>query len=382
LPLGVLVVSGTNGKTTTTKMVATILGQRYQVLTNDTGGNFVRGVITSVVAGSDWRGRTPGEVAVFELDEAHAVRFCDSYRPDGLLLLNVLRDQLDRFGEIDTTAEILGTVVAATTRDVVLNRDDPRLAALADRTSAKVSYFGVAPDLRPMYPTDDELYAAAVTLSAIPADVELLRVQLGVTTEIVLRIGDETFAIDLKAEGTHNAQNAAAAAALAETIGLEPATIAAGLRAVTPAFGRGQSFRIEGRNVVLQLVKNPAGFRQSLRSVQGLAPAATVIAINDDYADGRDMSWLWDVAFTDSLAAGRGGWLVTSGTRATDMALRLRYDDIAVDHVVADLAEAVRSATFHVNPSETVVVFSTYTAMWQLHRDLERRADAVPPEPT
>src|ERR1700710_1623505 len=128
---GVVVISGTNGKTTTTKMVATVLAQRYQVLTNDTGGNFVRGCITAVLQHSSWLGRTPAEIAVFELDEAHAVRFCQVHKPERLLLLNVLRDQLDRFGEIDTTAGLLGKVASQTTRDVVLNRDDPRLAGLA-----------------------------------------------------------------------------------------------------------------------------------------------------------------------------------------------------------------------------------------------------------
>src|SRR4029453_1130221 len=107
--------------------------------------------------------------------------------------------------------------------------------------------------------------------------------------------------IELKAEGTHNAQNAAGAAAMALTLGLDPATIAAGLRAVEPAFGRGQSLDVDGRRVVLQLVKNPAGFMQSLRTLDGLSPAATIIAINDDYADGRDMSWLWERQFTQAL---------------------------------------------------------------------------------
>lgn len=383
---GVVVVSGTNGKTTTTKMVATILGRRYRVLTNDTGGNFVRGTITAVLQHSDWLGRTPADVAVFELDEAHAVRFCQVHQPDHLLLLNVLRDQLDRFGEIDTTAQILAKVAARTTEHVVVNRDDPRLVKLATGLAAKVSYFGVAGSLRPLFPTDEEMYGGAQTVSDIPAAAELLAVELGVTTELTLRIGELTEQITLRAEGAHNAQNAAGAAAVALAVGIDPPTIAAGLRAVEPAFGRGQSFDIDGRRVVLQLVKNPAGFRQSLRTVDGLRPAATVIAINDDYADGRDMSWLWDVDFAAALAArpdsgqaSRAGWLVTSGTRAADMAVRLKYDELPTDLVEPDLAAAVRAATFHVKPAETVVVFSTYTAMWSLHRTLQRLAEQTGP---
>ena len=134
LPEGVVVVSGTNGKTTTTKMVATVLSQRLRVLTNDTGSNFVRGAITATVEHARWTGRLPYDVAVFELDEAWAVRFVQRVPPRRALLLNVMRDQLDRFGEIDTTARLLGKVAAATTGHVVLNRDDERIAALAGDT--------------------------------------------------------------------------------------------------------------------------------------------------------------------------------------------------------------------------------------------------------
>ncbi len=373
LPHGVVVVSGTNGKTTTTKMVATVLAQRYPVLTNDTGGNFVRGCITALVAQASWTGRLAAEVAVFELDEAHAVRFCEVYAPQRLLLLNVLRDQLDRFGEIDTTAQLLGKVAARTTEHVVLNRDDPRLAALAESIPAEVSYFGVAAGLRPLFPTDEELYGGDIRLSDRSASVLLESVELGASTDIVLNIGGRTEALQLRADGAHNAQNAAAAGALAVTFGFPADVVAAGLRAVQPAFGRGQSFVLDGRRVVLQLVKNPAGFRQSLRTIGSLQPAATVIAINDDYADGRDMSWLWDVEF-GSVLQGKSGYLSTSGSRAADMAVRLHYDELAVEATIPELAAAVEDAVRRVKPEETVVVFATYTAMWQLHRVLAERA--------
>ncbi len=272
LPEGVVVVSGTNGKTTTTKMVATVLGRRYRVLTNDTGSNFVRGAITATVEHARWSGRLPFDVAVFELDEAWAVRFVERVAPRRSLLLNVMRDQLDRFGEIDTTAALLGKVAAATTGHVVLNRDDNRIAALAATTSAAVSYYGVAPELRPAFPTDEELYGGPVGSSAVPAEVELLR--LGARDEPMrMRIGTEEFDIALRAEGPHNAQNAAGAAATALTFALAPSEVAAGLAEVSPAFGRGQRFRVDGRDVVLQLVKNPAGFRQTLHTLDDGSPA-------------------------------------------------------------------------------------------------------------
>jgi UDP-N-acetylmuramyl tripeptide synthase len=374
---GVVVVTGTNGKTTTTKMVATILAERYRVLTNDTGSNFVRGAITTAVERSRWSGRLPYDVAVFELDEAWAVKFGQVVPPQRVLLLNVMRDQLDRFGEIDTTARILGKVAAMSTEAVVLNRDDPRVAALASETKAAVSYFGVAPELRAQFPNDEELYGGPLYMSDEPAAAELRGLPSEADPQTIVRIGDVDVEVLLRAEGAHNAQNAAGAAALALTFGLRPNEVASGLRRVSPAFGRGQSFDVEGRRLVLQLVKNPGGFRQTLRTLDNAHPAAIVIAINDEYADGRDVSWLWDVDFTTSLSsttAPRAGTarLSTSGTRAADMAVRLRYDDIAVVEVEPDLEKAVRQAVSTVDAGAQVVVFSTYTAMWALHAILLR----------
>jgi UDP-N-acetylmuramyl tripeptide synthase len=371
LPEGVVVVTGTNGKTTTTKMIATILAERFRVLTNDTGSNFTRGVVTTAVERSRWSGRLKFDVAVLELDEAWAVRFTKVVPPSRLVLLNVMRDQLDRFGEIDTTARLLAKVAAATTEAVVLNRDDPRVAAIADDTTAKVSYFGVSAELRAQFPNDEELYGGPLYESNAVADAELVALPSSTSKDTVLRIGGVEQIVPLRAEGAHNAQNAAAAAALALTFGFAPREIAGGLRRVMPAFGRGQTFDVDGRPLVLQLVKNPAGFRHSLKTLEHADPAAIVIAINDDYADGRDVSWLWDVDFTGAFSD-RNPRLSTSGTRAADMAVRLLYEGIAVHAVEPDLEGAVRAAVAAVAPGQQVVVFSTYTAMWALHAILMR----------
>ena len=376
LPHGVVVVTGTNGKTTTTKMVATILAERYRVLTNDTGSNFVRGAITTAVEHSRWSGRLPYDVAVFELDEAWAVRFTQVVPPQRVLLLNVMRDQLDRFGEIDMTARLLARVAAVATEAVVLNRDDPRVAAIAAETPAAVTYFGVAPELRAQFPNDEELYGGPLYVSDAPATAELRTLPSEASPETALRIDGVDVQVLLRAEGAHNAQNAAGAAALALTFGLKPSEVTIGLRRMSPAFGRGQSFDVEGRRLTLQLVKNPAGFRQTLRTLDHASPAAIVIAINDEYADGRDVSWLWDVDFVPTLA-GRATRLSTSGTRAADMAVRLRYDDIDVVEVEPDLEKAVRQAVSTVDAGGHVVVFSTYTAMWALHAVLLRIGTAT-----
>ena len=375
LPEGVVIVTGTNGKTTTTKMISTLLAGQYRVLTNDTGSNFVRGAITATVARAGWTGKLPYDVAVFELDEAWAVRFVKIVSPRRTLLLNVMRDQLDRFGEIDTTAQLLGKVAEATTGHLVLNRDDERVAALAGRTKAEVSWYGVNAELRPLFPTDEELYGGPVAVSVQPADVELLSVPGPAVPNLTLRIGTDIRVATLRAEGPHNAQNSAGAAAMARTFGLTTEQIVAGLLKVEPAFGRGQAFTVDGRHLVLQLVKNPAGFRQSLRTLDGAKADAVVITINDDYADGRDVSWLWDVDF--SALPDQAGRVSTSGTRAADMAVRLTYDEIDVAGIEPDLEKAVREAVASVGTGERVVVFATYTAMWALHAILLRIGEAA-----
>ena len=391
LPLGIVVVSGTNGKTTTTKMVATVLRRHHRVLTNDSGSNFVRGVITTVVEASDRRGRLAADVAVLELDEAWAVRFVALVKPERVLLLNVMRDQLDRFGEIDTTARLLRTVAESATGAVVLNRDDPRIAAIATSVSAPVTWYGVAPSLRRDFPTDEELYdetpvglepasaqPASVRAGGVEADEVTARAELRALAtpdhpSVTLRLDGADHDVVLRAEGTHNAQNAAGAAALALVTGLTPEQVIEGLADVEPAFGRGQAFDIRGRHVVLHLVKNPAGFRQSLRALDHADPAVVLVAINDADADGRDVSWLWDVDFR-SLARFPDASIRTSGVRATDMALRLSYDDVDTDVVDPELEDAVSAAVDAAPAGGEVVVFATYTAMWHLHPRMERMA--------
>ena len=188
LPLGVVVISGTNGKTTTTKMVVQLLkDQGLRVLTNRTGSNFVRGVLASLLTEVDAAGRVDADIAVLELDEAHAVRFVERVHPRASLHLNVMRDQLDRFGEIDYTVSLLHRVAAATTDVVVVNADDPRLAAptFLEGLSARTSAFGVGEELRSLFLSDDDLRTGGPAAPA--ADTTTERAGLCPPPRVVLR---------------------------------------------------------------------------------------------------------------------------------------------------------------------------------------------------
>jgi UDP-N-acetylmuramyl tripeptide synthase len=376
LPRGVVVISGTNGKTTTTKMVVELLqGQGLKVFTNRTGSNFTRGVVAAVLGDSDARGRLDADIAVLELDEAHAVHFVKLVAPRHSLLLNVMRDQLDRFGEIETTAGFLRQIAAATTEAVVLNREDPRIAALAAAVAApRIEYFGLAPQLRHMFPHDDEMRTTASAASAGTTAADVDRPSADVVLSAcegaaaTFQLDGREIEVELKLTGVYNVFNAAAAMVLARTV-LGPAVdepaLLASLENVTPAFGRGESLTVNGQPLDLVLVKNPAGFRLALKSF----PAAgyrTMIAINDNYADGRDMSWLWDVDF-DSL---RGtGVAEVSGVRARDMGLRLFYEDVPVGRVDTDLNASLQRFIAD-DPETPKRIYCTYTAMLALRREL------------
>ena len=368
LPQGIIVISGTNGKTTTTKMVVELLeSQGLKVFTNRTGSNFTRGVAAALLGEITVKGVLDADIAVLELDEAHAVHFVTKIPPRYSLLLNVMRDQLDRFGEIDATAKMLETVAVNTSEGIVLNREDPRIARIANVIhNKKIDYFGLDPSLKSLFPSDDELRGEHRNNDKKPiADVLLTKLDGQTAT---FAIGRKEITTSLKLRGVYNIYNAAAALALVRLVvgkKLDDEKLMSTLANITPAFGRGETLTIGGQPLELVLVKNPSGFRLGLKS---FAPEgyATMIAINDNYADGRDMSWLWDVGF-DSLR--EHGVAELSGMRAYDMALRLQYDEIEISHVEADLKKALRHfiASADDKPKR---IYCTYTAMLTLRREL------------
>ncbi|MCC3279127.1 MurT ligase domain-containing protein [Arthrobacter sp. zg-Y40] len=371
LPLGVAVVSGTNGKTTTTKMVVELLeSQGLKVFTNRTGSNFTRGVAAALLGEVNMRGRLDADIAVLELDEAHAVHFVKLIQPRYSLLLNVLRDQLDRFGEIDKTTRLLEQIARATTETVVLNREDPRVAGIAESlTTQRAVYFGLDASLRSTFPNDDEMRGSLAEALAATQEADVVLTRVGEADADFL-VDGATRTSGLKLRGVYNIFNAAAALAFARTItgkDTDAEALFTALSNVEPAFGRGESLTVNGQPLELVLVKNPSGFRLGLKSFAAHG-YSTMIAINDNYADGRDMSWLWDVDF-ESLAD--RGVDVVSGVRAYDMALRLKYDDVPVRTVEPDITDGLKRFIKD-SPGVPMRIFCTYTAMLAVRRELSK----------
>lgn len=412
LPNGSAVISATNGKTTTAAMVAAILERgRRRLVHNRAGANMAGGVAGTLMEAARGRG-IDGDTGLFEVDEFWLDRLVPELAPRALLLGNLFRDQLDRYGELETIADRWAAVVehaAATT--LVLNADDPLVADLGrERVGTdRAIFFGVddpAMALPGLQHAADSKHCrrcgapyrydhvflghlghyhcdrcgATRPQPQVVAERVALDGLRGAT--LALRTPAGAAEVRLPLPGLYNVYNALGAAALAGAMGATLAEVVAGLEAVSPAFGRAETVRIDGRDTLLLLVKNPAGANEVLRTLALEDGQHDLLAVlNDRVADGRDVSWVWDADF--EVLADRLRRVTCSGTRAAEMALRLKYAGVpedrlyvepslaaALDHAVADAAAANGAA-----PSRLVAI-PTYTAMLELRELLVARGVA------
>ncbi len=401
LERGSALVSATNGKTTTCALAACVLAPHVRLARNAAGANLMSGVASTLVAA---RGASLG---LFEVDEAALPEVARRVRPRVVSLGNLFRDQLDRYGELEIVAERWRAMIPALPSDAVLvvNADDPLVGDLATEHSRSVT-FGVddpghaRPDLQ--HAADSKYclrcgtpydYAAAYVGHlgdyrcpscghARPAlDVAARRVELrgtdGASFDLVTPEG--TMRIALALPGLYNVYNALAAATLTRALGVGLDEIAAGLARAVPAFGRFERIDVGGRTLLLLLIKNPAGANEALRTVVSAgAPKVALVALNDAIADGRDVSWIWDVDF-ELLGAGLER-LVASGERAAELALRFKYGGLPASaiEVVPDLEAALDRGLELTESGGELVCLPTYTAMLRLQGIVTERGHARP----
>ena len=419
---GNVVVSATNGKTTTAAMIASILElDGHRLVHNRAGANMAGGVASALAAASRRGGRAlDGDLGLFEVDEFWLGSVVDELAPRALLLANLFRDQLDRYGELDTIADRWAEVVArrpAGTR-LVLNADDPLVADLARagaRTDEPTPPTATALDDDPALPlhfgVEDDAMAQAELQHASDSkhcrrcghayvyEVAYLghlgryhcphcgarRPRPAVAARAVALQGIRSAAftldtpagerrVELPLPGLYNVYNALAAAALTLSLGVDLDTVAAGLAAVEPAFGRAETVLLGGRPTSILLVKNPAGANEVLRTLTLEGGELDLFGVlNDRIADGRDVSWVWDADWELLVPSVRR--MTCSGTRAHELALRMKYAgvDPARLHVVEDLAEGL-DAALAASPAPTpLYAIPTYTALLALQELLTAR---------
>jgi lipid II isoglutaminyl synthase (glutamine-hydrolysing) len=391
LPRGSALVSATNGKTTTAAIVAEILGGRVRLAHNRAGANLVSGVASALLAAPD------AELGLFEVDEGAFPDVARRIRPQAVCLSNLFRDQLDRYGELESVAERWRTAVADLdpAATAVVNADDPLLADIS-RGRPHVLRFGLddpaAARERLPHAADSKYcrscgspysYRAAYIGhlgdyrcgrcgdERLPLDFAARSIELSgidrVAFELVTPQGART--ISLALPGLYNVYNALAASSLALVLGASLDEVEAGLGRFRAAFGRFERIPAGDKGVLLLLVKNPAGANEVVRTlVAGAAPKLAVIALNDNVADGRDVSWIWDVDF-EPLADGLERLIVT-GDRAHELALRFRYSDVAPERieVLPELERALDRGLELTPPGGELAVLPTYTAMLGLRR--------------
>lgn len=401
LPHGVILVTGTNGKTTTTKLIAAGLaaaGER--VVTNSTGSNLKRGVVSALIAAADRKGRIRrGTIGLFEVDEASLRHIAPLVQPSHIVVLNLFRDQLDRYGELDTTAAMIGQGIAATRAHLHLNADDPLVASLAKYATdpGAVSFFGVeglpveagsgqtATDSDRCPICHERLVFSRVFYGHIghyhcprkdfvrpQPDVAITSVERHdmMGSEFTLSLHGRRSKVSFPLPGTYNMYNELAAAGLLRGAGMEAPAIARVLESAEAAFGRVEQVEVEGRKLYLLLIKNPAGFTQVLETfLQGRPDVSVLFVINDLAADGRDVSWLWDVPL-ETLATDKPKASV-SGIRAADMALRLNYAGIGTERT-DDIEEAVKWLVEQTPVGQTAFILPTYTAMLSVRKVLSK----------
>jgi UDP-N-acetylmuramyl tripeptide synthase len=408
LPRGAVALTGTNGKTTTTRMVYRIFdADGLRAVNNSTGANLVTGVTAAVVADARVSGDPKAEIGLFEIDEASVPRVTAEASLSTLAVLNLFRDQLDRYGELAYTGKVIASAFPDLPEGgaVILNADDPLVASLGRQTgSENLVYFGVD---EPALGTGELQHVADskdCPVCGTPLDYDLVymghvgtyrcsncdfaRPPLSYRasnvemdgprgTDFLLETPSGSRELRLDLPGLYNVYNALAAAAVAGESGVGVDEIAKGIEGFGGAFGRVERIQAGDREVFLLLIKNPVGFNEILRTfvaATGETAGAenVLIAINDRDADGRDVSWLWDVDF-EMLAEARpedGKPFSVSGIRATDMAVRLKYADLPVGDVIEDRKQAIKQAIETTPPGETLYVLPTYTAMLEIRQTL------------
>jgi lipid II isoglutaminyl synthase (glutamine-hydrolysing) len=412
LPRGVIVVAGTNGKTTVSRMLADILqAADYRVAHNRSGSNLVRGVASALASQADLRGSPRADIGVIESDEAAFPEIVRQVQPSIVLLNNLFRDQLDRYGELDAISAKWRPALQRLPTDatVIVNVDDPTLAAITDDIGARRIAFGLD-DRNPRLLLDalphaadaktcrscgqalayDRLYSAHLGAwrcpgcgaARPPLDFAGSAIELRGIDGLELTVEEPNslappLTLTLELPGLYNAYNALAATTVAASLGIPHETIASALRSYRSAFGRIERINYRGRQLTLMLVKNPVGFNETLRmltqATDGLS-VPTMIAINDLSADGRDVSWLWDVDF-ELLSAGSAP-LYTTGIRGTDMANRLKYAGVRDDRTVplpADLAKGLDRFVEALPEGTQGSILVTYTALLRLRQVLADR---------
>ena len=401
-----IVITGSNGKTTTARMTATIAKQcGKHVSHNRSGSNLLQGVTSVAVNFADIFGRLDSDVLLFEVDEGTMPLAVPEIAPDVVVVTNIFRDQLDRFGEIYAVANALNKVIEdlPATCTVLLNGNDPQVASFGQNAKAKLLYFGLqtmevgvplpeqsADVIRCIHCQEDLHYEVAylshLGLYRCPnCGYSLPRLDIAATsvkpapdgqgpTHVEIRTPQGNLSLDISLPGLHNVYNALAAIGAAQAIGLDNAQVPTALSTMRTAFGRLEKIEAGDRTIFLSFVKNPTSFNLMLRLIaQHPGKKHLLLAASHTLVDGEDFSWLWDVE-VENVAQDIED-VVCSGNRPDELAMRLKYADVPVEKItsIIDREAALDAALANAGPGGTLYIMSSYTPTLELRRIMQKR---------
>ncbi|WP_414566022.1 MULTISPECIES: MurT ligase domain-containing protein [unclassified Anabaena] len=382
---GVILIAGTNGKTTTALLLCTILERNgYRIAHNSTGANLENGLMTALIENTNLVGALNVDYAILEVDENIVPKVLQPLQPRIILCLNLFRDQLDRYGEVDSISKRWTKVISTLPLETVVipNADDPTLSYLGQQLPQKVLFFGMnEPEhyLEAIPHAVDSIYCPSCGHSLDYQGVYLSHLGDFTCPKCGFSKSQPTLESSQWSQilvGLYNKYNTLAAVTAAQELGVDQAIIQDTINNFQAAFGRAEDLVINGKRVRILLSKNPVGTNETIRVVTQSTDQTTLLVLNDRTPDGTDVSWIWDVD-TEKLVE-RGGTLVVSGDRVYDMALRLRYSEkSAQSHlnliVESDLRQAIATALQHTPDNETLHILPTYSAMLEVREVLTGR---------
>lgn len=382
---GVILIAGTNGKTTTSLLLRTMLENKgWRVTHNATGANLENGLMTALLENTNAIGQLQADYAILEVDENIVPKVVQPIQPRIILCLNLFRDQLDRYGEVDTISQRWGNAIAPLPPEtaIVANADDPTLSSMGQKLSQNVLFFGLS---EPEQYLDEIPHAVdSIYCPSCGHPLEYKGVYLSHLGDYncpscgfhkgQLAINSNEYPQILI--GLYNKYNTLAAVLAAQQLGVDEAIIRDTITNFQAAFGRAEELEINGKHVRILLSKNPVGMNETIRAVNQAGGQTKLLVLNDRIPDGTDVSWIWDVD-TEKLVE-RGGTLVVSGDRVYDLALRLRYSQPEANNgiqliVKEDLKEAIATALEQTPADETLHILPTYSAMLEVREILTGR---------
>lgn len=401
IQFGAIIISGTNGKTTTARLTANSLSSKFKIIHNRAGSNLLRGIASTLISSSSLSGTINANLAIWEVDEATLGEAIENTNPRIITLLNLFRDQLDRYGEVDTTRIKWQKILSTETRNItlILNTDDPGISIIAKGFKGKIIFFGVQ-DKKLDLPKIDHVAdirhclncGSSLTYSALLSahlghykcsrcdfkrpttntSASNIKFHEDFSTSIKLTIHHSPLTIHYSLPGLYNVYNILAATSIADELKIDHTKIKGGIENFSAAFGRFQSVSISNKSVLIFLIKNPAGANEVLRSLS-LKNNLNILAIlNDNFADGKDVSWIWDTNWeilkdiTKSIS--------TSGIRTWDLATRLKYAGFSLskNNIYKEISYSLEACLNNMNIKDTLIVLPTYTALLEIQKTLAK----------